>query len=345
MYNFARNPMTPARPNTRYYLLLAAFNALLLAGAELFVRAARLDERLLAPLLYYQDADTAVHRLSADPRLHYELKPGAAAVFANPVRRSVTVNSLGFRGPERSAAKPAGARRLVFLGSSNTYGAAVGDADTYPARLEALLNAGSGPRWEVWNAGVSAYVLPQNLAAARRIIADYAPDLLVIQTHNGGRRPFLSGQPFMQFFTADRELFRENLRYCWPRPLDALRHSALARALAAGANRLVYSPADNPEKWNKIEELAPRQARELAEFYGEYGSSVPIAVLLPPGDNLRQAPPGMPEIRLSESLPPGHGPDFLKIHPPAEVYAWYARAIAGELRRAGLLSAGGQRSP
>jgi hypothetical protein len=320
-------------------LPLALFYILLACATEALVRFSGLDAGLLAPLLYYQDADLPVHRLSADGALHYELAPGASAVFAGG--RKVTVNTLGFRGPERPAAKAPGVKRVLFLGGSNTYGGAVDDADTYPAILERLLNSRGGGRYEVWNGGVCGYVPSQKIAAAEKFIAAYSPDLVVMQLHNGGRRPFLSGQTFLKFFTADRDLFRENLPYAWPRQLDFLRHLALARALAGGVNRLELRRDPDPLRWNRIREMEREHRQALAAFHGRHSGRVPVAFLVPPGDPPGQGPDGAPEIALSGRLPPGSPPEFLKIHPPPHVYAWYAEVIAQELRKAGLLPPGG----
>lgn len=169
--------------------LFALELACLLALGEAVTAFFDLDTRLLGKLLYYQNADNEVHRLSEDPALHYELKPGASAVYKN--NRVVTINSLGFRDPPRSRIKPPGTTRIICLGSSNTYGALVQNGQTYPAALEKLLNSRLAGKYEVWNGGVSAYVIPQDLAAAAKAVREYSPDLLIFHLQNCGRRPFL----------------------------------------------------------------------------------------------------------------------------------------------------------
>ena len=316
---------------------------LLLALAEGFITWTSLDMRILAPLLYYQNADLEVHRPSEDPRLHYELKPGAAMVFKDRGSRKVTINSLGFRDRPRSPVKPAGVTRIFCLGSSNTYGAMVNDHQTYPARLESLLNSRSPGKYEVWNAGVCAYVIPQNLAAAGKIIREYSPDLLIFQTRNRGRRPFLYGQPFKRYFDLDPGLYRENLRFCWPRSLDFLRHWRLLRAMVFSVNRLAMSPDADTAGWKRDYENMVSEERQFGEFCREYGDSIPIIILRPPGDggghNESFTPQDIPTLRLSEKLPDDHAPEFDEIHPPAHVYQWYAGEIQKALWRAGLLPA------
>ena len=61
-------------------------------------------------------------------------------------------NALRFRDVELGP-KPPGVRRVMVLGDSFTEGQGVKEADTYPRRLEALLNAAGAGRWEVRNCG------------------------------------------------------------------------------------------------------------------------------------------------------------------------------------------------
>lgn len=328
------------RPAARLFALLALECALLLVLAEGLIAWTNLDNRLLGELLYYQGGDVEVYRASEDIALHYELKPGASAVF--PVNRKVTVNSLGFRDPPRRAAKPAGVIRIICLGSSNTYGPQVNNDQTYPARLERLLNKRSPGKYEVWNAGVNAYVIPQTVAAARRILAEYSPDLLIFQMNNGGRRPFLLDQPFKRYFDGDPGLYLENLRFGWPRALNFLRRWRLLRAVVFYVNRLSVSRDYNGYEQDRNTVLSAGSVQSFREFYAENKGKVRMALLTAPeGDWVDRAlaPLDIPAIRLAERLPAGHDPDFDKIHPPARVYAWYAAEMLSALERRGLLPA------
>lgn len=324
----------------RHLAVLVFFEcAAVLALAEIFIAWTGVDTRLLGSLLYFQGADVEAHRVSESVPLHYELAPGTHAVFDGG--RGVTVNALGFRDPPRSAAGPAGTKRIICLGSSNTYGALVGDGLTYPALLEKLLNSKGRGKYEVWNAGVSAYVIPQNLEQARRFIREYSPDLLLFQFNNRGRRAFLLGKPFMEFFREDPELYYENLRCCWPRALAFLRRWRLARTLVFYANRLSLKKKDPAYDWNKCDTLTPADIAAFRKFYDENKSRVKMAILETPvpGNRLLGAFDDLviPVIRLAPKLPPKHDPEFDKIHPAAYVYSWYAKEIAAELKRGHLL--------
>ena len=71
--------------------------------------------------------------------------------------------------------KPPGAFRVVAVGDSFTYGAEVGDDETYPRRLETHLAGG-----EVLNMGVRAYGVDQIASKYLKYGRAYRPDLLIV---------------------------------------------------------------------------------------------------------------------------------------------------------------------
>jgi hypothetical protein len=93
----------------------------------------------------------------------------------------LTINSLGFRGPERPVSKPQGTFRIFLLGAYTAFGHGVNDEDTYAQRLEALLNANPPfrARFEVWNGGRQGATAIMGLARLEREISRYKPDLLI----------------------------------------------------------------------------------------------------------------------------------------------------------------------
>jgi hypothetical protein len=296
--------------------------ALALSSAELVVRLTDEDWKLLRPLLYYQGVHLSLHQTSEDVDLLYELKKSTSAVIEGQI---FTMNALGFRDRERSAQKPPGVFRIVCLGSSNTYGALVNDSETYPAQLEALLNEGrrGKRRYEVWNAGVSAYTLRQSAASAEKIFMKYAPDLLLIQPHATGRRPFLLGQPVERYFDEDPSLYAENLPYLpfGGSSLDAalLRRVRFYRALVVLYNRRAAGQGDFAHN------LSMTALRRLVE---QHGRQVPIVMLYNPGSRTAALPElGLKAIFLDDYLPPDYSADHLLIHPPAYVYRWYAEVL------------------
>ena len=156
-----------------------------LALVEVLVRLSSIYMRLVEPLIPRQGSDVEVHRQSAVSTLVYEMVPGGRLVDRSPERwesspRTVTINSLGFRDEEFQANGPHDGIRIICIGDSNTYGAAVSDEETWPRRLEETLLSEHGAATDVWNLGVSGYGIQQKLLLARRALREFAPDLLII---------------------------------------------------------------------------------------------------------------------------------------------------------------------
>jgi hypothetical protein len=86
-------------------------------------------------------------------------------------------NALRFRDVEL-APKPPGVRRVMVVGDSFTEGQGVKEPDTYPRRLEALLNASGTGRWEVRNCARRATDFPELYAAFEQVLP-YRPDVVV----------------------------------------------------------------------------------------------------------------------------------------------------------------------
>ena len=94
-----------------------------------------------------------------------------------PFAVELRFNSLQFRdrefGPRRR-----GVRRVAVLGDSFTEGQGVKEADTYPRRLEALLNQAQPGQWEVLNWGRRGADFPRLYDTFEQIL-EYEPDVVV----------------------------------------------------------------------------------------------------------------------------------------------------------------------
>ncbi len=118
-----------------------------------------------------------VHRLLPDRRRTNEI-PGREE------RWTYTTNAAGLRGAVPGA-RGEGARRVLALGDSYTFGWAVDDEQAYPFVLEQLLNEpdaeGRPPRAvEVINAGTPGYNTHQQAAFLDEIWDEMRPDLVVL---------------------------------------------------------------------------------------------------------------------------------------------------------------------
>jgi lysophospholipase L1-like esterase len=112
-----------------------------------------------------------------DPRLLHRLKPGQHA-FTHSV--PAFTNSHGLRNEEFSVTPAAGTVRVLCLGDSLTFGKGVALAETYPKQLEAILNAAGAGRYEVINAGVSAYDTWQEVAYLGDVGWRFQPHVVVV---------------------------------------------------------------------------------------------------------------------------------------------------------------------
>jgi lysophospholipase L1-like esterase len=117
-------------------------------------------------------------RLSADPRIVYELVPGLDVTFLGAPLRT---NPDGFRGPAVPPARTRPAVRVVGLGDSVMFGWGVGEDDTYLARLAPLLEATSpGVAWEVVNTAVPGYNTVMEVATLEAKGLRFEPDLVIL---------------------------------------------------------------------------------------------------------------------------------------------------------------------
>lgn len=135
---------------------------------EIAVRVLDVRPRPIAPLRI------AAYRLSDDPVLGYEYRPGY---------KPFVINSAGFRDYEHAETKTAETYRIIVLGDSTTAGEGVSDLDkTYTKQLEKLLNTNnaSGMRYEVLNMGVAGYHTLQEVETLRVKGLKYHPDLVVL---------------------------------------------------------------------------------------------------------------------------------------------------------------------
>ena len=167
------------------------FSSVLVVGffalAEASLRLVGIRERRVPPRLLVREMDTDITLpfMREDHDLFWSPQPGFRGRFRD---KPVTINALGLRGPEVAIPKPPGRKRLVCFGDSITFGYAIGDSETYCARLGLRL-ADRGV--EVVNAGVTGYTSFQVLRLLRRLAprldADFAT--ILIGWNDGNKRP------------------------------------------------------------------------------------------------------------------------------------------------------------
>ncbi len=107
----------------------------------------------------------------------WELVPGASGVGA--LGDAYFINADGYRGERHPLKKPPGVTRIITIGDSFTYGMGVDLKDTYPKRLETILNR-NGKRFEVLNFGVIGYNMWQYKELLVRKALSYQPEIIIL---------------------------------------------------------------------------------------------------------------------------------------------------------------------
>ena len=101
---------------------------------------------------------------------------GAGGLKRFPVR----INAGGFRGPDFEQEKAPGVRRVLTMGASSTFGYRNRDHETYPARLQELLDERAPGDWEVINFAIPHAGSAEILAMFRAEGAALAPDFVTV---------------------------------------------------------------------------------------------------------------------------------------------------------------------
>lgn len=140
----------------------------LAVGGELALRLAGWPKATNATFAHNEVYWITDPNLVKQPRDHKEM----GTTFA------VTTDANGLRAPNHPEEKPDGVFRVMTLGCSTTFGWGVDDDESYPARLEALLQ-GDGHKVEVINGGQPGYTSFQGLWLWDRTLKLYHPDLVI----------------------------------------------------------------------------------------------------------------------------------------------------------------------
>jgi lysophospholipase L1-like esterase len=113
-----------------------------------------------------------------DPEIRYVMAPTQKGWIDDGL---ITVNALGFRGPEVLTPKPQGRFRVVIVGDSLTMGWGVADDETYSARLARLLHQRFPNRdLDVVNLGIGGYNTRQEVTLLARNVSRLEPDLVLV---------------------------------------------------------------------------------------------------------------------------------------------------------------------
>ena len=141
---------------------------LLEAGTRLVVGAPTVTEKIVVDNAAYAYHPWSGHR--ATPGFSYKY---------------MSINSRGWRGPERSEAKPPGVRRLLLLGDSVAFSSYhIRESATIAGYLERFLREKTGGSWEVINMACAGGTSHLSLAVLAHEGIHLAPDVVVALNGN-----------------------------------------------------------------------------------------------------------------------------------------------------------------
>ncbi len=182
------SPAPRRRTSVKVLLVLGALLAALLAGEVACRIRAHLRnqgsmEVAFSTRRHLQEGQRValidIIRMSDNPKIVFELKPGLAAVPFRGV--PLTTNSLGFRGPEVAPEEEPGTITIVGVGDSIMFGWGVPDGQNYLAILETLLRQKHPERrWRVLNLAAPAYNTVMEVETLRRKGLAFGPDLVIL---------------------------------------------------------------------------------------------------------------------------------------------------------------------
>jgi len=112
----------------------------------------------------------------------YEIKTSGGELIPNQSTDSITINTLGFRGPEFSEIKPSNTFRIFAVGGSTMFGAgATSDETTIPGYLQDLLSEKYFEfDIEVINSGIQGADSNTELNLIEQKLVTFSPDLIII---------------------------------------------------------------------------------------------------------------------------------------------------------------------
>jgi len=186
-------------PKGRRVIFAVAAALILSGGAEFILRVHDFGfyynfgaDLLGMPLLDMHKIRRIQNRtVEHDPHLFWRFKPNQTLDAHGIYRRSVTINSNGFRGPEFKDQKPAGVYRVACIGDSTTFGWSVGDNETFAHYLGGLLGKRCPGKVEALNLGVTGYTSFQGMKLMEMYVKDWSPDLVIFAFGPNDRLPAL----------------------------------------------------------------------------------------------------------------------------------------------------------
>ena len=195
---------------------------------------------------------------------------GLRVPVANASTRTISINSLGFRGPHLKQPKPAGTMRVAFLGASTTFCAEVsGEEMTWPYLVsQALQDAFPDIKVDYVNGAVPGYTIKSSLRNLRKRVKPLQPDVIIIYhaTNDLSRetRSLALEQGIYEDGKAEETSWLAEYSLLWYLVEKNLYINDLQRDAVTDKGRLVFSAAALGAQYRKELTLLAMEAKETA---------------------------------------------------------------------------------
>jgi lysophospholipase L1-like esterase len=206
-----------------FALIACALVFVLLAALETLAGAANLSDRVAM----FQDLSTIKRGSDWGPgKNHLAAEKDGFVLYRPWSGNGVTINEHGLRTSPPSPRSP-GEHRIAVVGSSETWGFRLADADTIPALLQTALRGHGLGEISVYNFGIEDATMARELALLRHFKDIYDIDQVVFVAGASdlyGEYFAIQGEPLDRTRTGSRiasfELYRtiERLRSTWFEP-------------------------------------------------------------------------------------------------------------------------------
>lgn len=329
-----------ARRGLRRTLLALLALIGLLALAEGTLRIAGFERRIPPFVVFHPVGEKVEASILARPEtvseetILWRLRPNQT--FGLEDRLTYRVNASGFRGPEPTDPKPPGARRVVAIGESVTFGLGVPEEWSFVSRLPEFLGPSAGTV-EIANGGVPGYTSCQGRLLLESTALTWEPDAVLFY--------FGAGNESRAASLTDRERGSRA-------PSSLLRRLGGLRILQALGTLLARPPAETRTVRVPLSEFEDDLERMVA--LAREANALPVLVVPPVSPELGRAFPVLRDYQASlrrvgaRSRAPladaaaifetHAAPSTLFIdlaHLTIEGHALLAETIASTLRRAG----------
>ncbi len=270
-----------------------------------------------------------------DPDLMWALKPnldGVAQQYPFAKRMEpwrVSTNSLGLRHPP--IAIKGDRYRILCLGDSRTYGFGVEDDETWPARLQAILDERAPGRYDVINAGVPGYSIFHGARYLETSGVALEPDMVLLCFGYNDASPV--PPPGFGDWDWENPRRRAGWRYLLKRVFQGL---DLATERAAGPRETRLTPGEFADSLLRIARFCeargiaavPVAWPSLPELLGEHLDRPHLGGMIAAAGGLA----GIPVISLEDTLEAHVRDIFLDdVHLDAAGYRVVAESIADAL--------------